>query len=58
MTVQELVARLPLSLAPARTAAGEEGESWNGVAGPREWAFLTASLAGLLWALPLLTWPL
>jgi len=58
MTVQELVTRWPLSPAFGSAAAVESGESWNGVAGPREWAFLLLSLAGLLWALPPLTWPL
>lgn len=58
MTVQELVTRWPLSAAWGPTASVESGESWNGVAGPREWAFLLLSLAGLLWALPPLTWPL
>lgn len=58
MTVPELVARLPLSFTPSQAAAVEEGRSWDGVAGPREWVFLAASLAGLLWSLPPLAWPL
>ena len=55
---EELVARLPLSVAPGKAAAVAEGKAWDGVPGPREWVFLAASLAVLLWVLPPVSWPL
>jgi hypothetical protein len=58
MTVQELVARFPLSTAFARAAAVPEGAAWDGVPRARELVFLAVSLGGLLWALPPVTWAL
>lgn len=47
-----------MNAADGRTTSVQDEKAWNGVPGPREWAFLGVSLAALLWVLPPVSWPL